>query len=181
MTKPQQLVKAEELINFVEATFQQYATLSKCRFTEWPIKQLRLLLEGCFDHSKYKIGDWVFLTKTLEITEDKSPGYMPYKHFLIEGAIAYVEDVVLRENKGFYYALSFVGHSWVSAKGVVHPQPFNGQFHFSEASLAPIHCSGLIPAFCPCDSCKYDAKKYDPKRYAAPAPVVTACPVCGKE
>ena len=69
----------------------------------------------------FKKGDRIKLSKTPEITLDKSWGWMGSKHFLVKGAKGTVQAVDLdARNKKFYAEVVFDNESWKNSNdGVV--------------------------------------------------------------
>ena len=84
-------------------------------------QKLRAYAEGLFSRAPFKVGDRVRLSKTPNINEKDSWGWMPYRHLLVKGAEGEVRSVDFREN-AFNALVRFDGDH-------------DGLFHFWETSL----------------------------------------------
>ena len=89
--------KAMAHIDKVLAAVDAFADVT--RFSEHPYywKKLREYAEALFERGPFKPGDKVRLTKTIDVTPEKSWGWMAYKHMLVEGNTATVKYVDYRE------------------------------------------------------------------------------------
>lgn len=91
---------------------------------EWHLKKVEGYATALFDRfCPFKVGDRVRLTRTPEITTEKSWGWIGSKHFLMKGALATVADVDYRaDGKCFEYLLKFDDDSWIDRDGIKHLQ-----------------------------------------------------------
>lgn len=93
-----------------------------------------------FDRCPFKVGDRVQLTKTPVINEAESWGWMGFKHFLVEGALATVQARSFYKGK-FRFDLCFDDESIIDSytKEVVKSNK-KGVFVFYEDDLkaAPV-------------------------------------------
>lgn len=88
---------------------------------DYYLKRLTACYNLLLTLAPYKVGDRVRLTRTPEISNTKSWGWMCGKHFLVTGAIATVSSVS-SDGTGFDYGLTFDEDSWMeSFTGKIHP------------------------------------------------------------
>lgn len=101
----------------------------------WHWKKLRAYAAALFDRAPFKVGDRVRLTKTPDITPEKSWGWMGAKHFLVKGAMATVREVDFSDGH-FEAWLHFDDESWISSiDGKIHPAERKALYHFWETYL----------------------------------------------
>jgi len=113
------------------------------------LHQWRYVLENVnsiWKRCHLQVGDLVKLTKTPEITKEKSWGWLGAKHFLIEGATG---RVVSRSfyNGLFMFYVQFDNESWIDFDGKVNPMSSPSNYSFSENWLAPANYTCL-----PCEA-----------------------------
>jgi len=77
----------------------------------------------------YKVGDRVKLTKTLDIP--KGNGWYGSKHFLVEGAIATVNNCGYRGDS-FSFGLKFDDETWIDMYENIKPVTAKHLFYLSE-------------------------------------------------
>lgn len=91
-----------------------------------------------WDLSPFKVGDRVVLTKTPEISETVSWGWLSAKHFLVQGATGGVVERSFRNGK-FCFGIHFDDESWISSLtkeiNPIHPDK-RAQYWFSQDSLS---------------------------------------------
>lgn len=98
-------------------------------------KKLRTYAEALFQRAPFKVGDRVRLTKTPEISETKSWGWLGAKHFLVKGAMATVAEVDFSDGH-FEAWLHFDDESWMSSiDGKIHPVEEKAMYHFWETQI----------------------------------------------
>jgi len=102
------------------------------------LHQWRYVLENVnsiWKRCPFQVGDLVKLTKTPEITKEKSWGWLCAKHFLIEGATG---RVAVREfyDGLFRFYVVFDNESWIDHNGKVNAVDRQSHYSFSENWLA---------------------------------------------
>lgn len=119
----------------------------QCGPLSYYIERAQEYQEALFNKfAPFKIGDRVRLIKTPEINENRFPGWLSSKHFLIEGAVGTVESVDYRDET-FCADVVFDNESWIDSNGTRHPIEENGKhtFLFSEKLLVKInHPKGVM-------------------------------------
>lgn len=109
------------------------------------VKSIETLAQGNLQHWKYvlenansiwkrcphKVGDIVRLTKTPDINQETSWGWMGAKHFLVEGAIATVHSREFYDGL-FRFGLCFGNETWIDMNGIKHPPDRLSIYCFSE-------------------------------------------------
>lgn len=104
----------------------------------WHFPRYRAFAKALFERSPIKKGARVRLTKTPDINEKDSWGWLGAKHFLVAGAMATVADVDFSKGK-FSAGLVFDDESWLPNFGehAGKPQPVTrpSQYWFSESSF----------------------------------------------
>lgn len=90
----------------------------------------------------FQVGDLVRLTKTPEITKEKSWGWLGAKHFLIEGAIGRIAHREFHDGLFFFY-VQFAHETWIDYQGVEKPVDSIANYCFSENWLAPANYEQL--------------------------------------
>jgi hypothetical protein len=88
-------------------------------------------------YAPFKVGDRVILTRTPAIEADKNHGWLSYKHFLIKGAKATVQDVSVHGD-GFFAHVWFDDESWIDRNGNAVAVANKSQFRFHEDDLVRI-------------------------------------------
>ena len=138
-------MSARETFKAVDAAFDILAELMKKLGAwnpgdgfGWHFPRYRAFAEALFDRSPIKKGARVRLTKTPEITAAKSWGWLHAKHYLVEGAMATVDDVDFSDGQ-FSAGLLFDDESWLpdfgELKGIPQPVTRRAQFWFRESSF----------------------------------------------
>lgn len=84
-----------------------------------------------WDRSPFKEGDHVALTETPDINYETSWGWMGAKHFLVEGAVAIVNQVEFRKGQ-FWFYLTFDDETWIDHEGVKQLPTRKAHYCFSE-------------------------------------------------
>lgn len=110
---------------------------------EFSLSDIVKMLEKCelyrkalLEKSPFKKGDTVVLTKTPDINEKDSFGWLGSKHFLIKGAKAKVAKVEMN-SKGLYcYGLLFENDSYILSSGEIKFTQDKAQYSFDETYLA---------------------------------------------
>lgn len=119
----------DEVIQIIRKSHDSFKEISKLLEqgpSDYYFDKLEIMQRMLFDRfSPYKVGDRVRLTRTPEITEEKSWGWLGSKHFLIEGATAVVREIDIRKYKSddsgkFVYGLHFDNESWVDKDGQIN-------------------------------------------------------------
>lgn len=82
-------------------------------------------------------GDRVRLKETPIIDEKNAPGWLSSKHFLVEGAVGVVENMIVNEN-GFRFDVIFDDESWVDGDGTKHAPSYRHTFCFKECMLEKV-------------------------------------------
>lgn len=106
--------KAFEIIDRRLAALAQLENAIRADQSDWYWKKLREYATALFERAPFRPGDRVRLIKTPVITEEKTPGWVCAKHFLVAGAIGTVRYVDFRE--GLFNAMviwddeSYVGY-----------------------------------------------------------------------
>lgn len=98
----------------------------------------RYVLENAnsiWQKSPFKVGDLVRLTKTPEISKEKSWGWLGSKHFFIEGAIAKVVERQFYDGL-FVYGLMFEDETWIDMNGKKNLPDRPAIYFFGENWLA---------------------------------------------
>jgi hypothetical protein len=90
----------------------------------------------------FKVGQLVKLSRTPEITKDKSWGWLGSKHFLIKGAIARIEESSFYGGQ-FVYGLHFMDESHLSFDGSVHQVDQRAVYSFGESWLESAEYNSL--------------------------------------
>lgn len=133
---------------------------------------LRSLLDcadDAYELAPFKEGDRVRLAETVEITGEKSHGWLGAKHFLVAGARAIVRDVSLYGGS-YSYGVSFPEESWISRygpkeeEGKIHAMPQTHTYSFQAKRLEPWGCEAEWPAdpdWCDCDDCQRAKESYE--------------------
>jgi hypothetical protein len=89
-----------------------------------PLDYYLLNLAACYELlltlAPFQPGDRVRLTKTPEISNTVSWGWLRAKHFMKAGTVARVMDVSC-DGRKFSYSLRFEEDSWLDSHGVIHP------------------------------------------------------------
>lgn len=86
-----------------------------------------------FDHGDIRPGDVVVLTKTPEINQNNSWGWMGSKHFLTEGKTSTVKHVEMRNGRPLYLIKPHE-QTWVSSlDGREHPCDVPCFYYFGES------------------------------------------------
>lgn len=116
--------------------------LESCNFTvNQVVEALRKgeeYREGLLDRAPAKMGDLVELTKAPEITEEKSRGWLCWKHVLIAGAKGIVSDMNFYDGK-FWFGVRFHEQSCIDEyTGEVHMIENRGTFMFPEEFIRKI-------------------------------------------
>jgi hypothetical protein len=102
------------------------------------LHQWRYTLENAnsiWKRCPYQVGDLVRLTKTPEITKEKSWGWLGSKHFLIEGAIGRIAGREFYDGLFRFYVV-FEHETWIDYQGAEHPVDRLAHYSFSENWLA---------------------------------------------
>lgn len=96
----------------------------------------RLLLDvlaGVVAKAPIKQGDRVRLIKAPIIDEKNAPGWFPFKHFLVEGAVG--EVVYVRfSSHGYEAFVAFDDESWIGDGNKINPVPPGKRAHFRFAA-----------------------------------------------
>ena len=135
-------MSAKETFEVVDAAFDILADLMKKLGAwnpgdgfGWHFPRYRAFARALFDRSPIKVGARVRLTRTPDITVEKRWGWMGAKHFLVEGALAAVDEVDFSDGK-FSAGLCFDDESWIPKCGpdASKPQPViqRAQYWFVE-------------------------------------------------
>ena len=98
--------------------------------------------KSIFDRCPFNVGDTVQLTKTPEITLEKSWVWFGSKHFLVEGAVCKVIDIDFY-NGTFYFYVKFENQTWFDCNNVEHKPKDLNLFSFSEHYLSKTESNTL--------------------------------------
>lgn len=81
--------------------------MPNCHSIKWEIEQLLDMKDELFQHSKFKVGQYVQIISELNITESHCHGWFGFKQQLVVGAIGQITDVDWSKGRGFSYAVKF--------------------------------------------------------------------------
>ena len=138
----------EKMFQVVGATLDAVSTLEeavRCNEHAYYWKRLQECAKALFERGPFKEGDRVRLTRTPEINENTSWGWIGSKHFLVAGALATVREVDFYDGR-FVAGLHFDDESWISFDGQVHPAAEKALYYFDEGWLERIELSSPTPA-----------------------------------
>jgi hypothetical protein len=78
-------------------------------------------IKGLFSYSKFKIGDAVEMADTYPVSKEESWGWWGYRHLLVRGSKAIVENVDWQKGEFIYY-VKFLDNSYIDSRsGSIHP------------------------------------------------------------
>jgi hypothetical protein len=111
---------------------KQLESLSNGNLHHWiyVLESANTIWERC----PFKVGSFVILNRTPEITNDKSWGWLGAKHFLIKGARGVIKDREFYNGK-FIFSISFDDDSWIDSYGVKHYHNDKALYLFEESWL----------------------------------------------
>lgn len=88
----------------------------------WHVSKVLAMAEHLVISGPFRPGDRVVLTKTPEITPEKSWGWMGAKHYLIEGSKGIIRNVDFSaDDKSLLGYVEFDDETWIDKDGVKHP------------------------------------------------------------
>jgi hypothetical protein len=81
----------------------------------WQLEKLVACHSRLLDLSPIQAGDTVALTKTPEISESKSWGWLGGKHYLVKGERAKVARIEIGHGGEWRYYLNFENETWIDS------------------------------------------------------------------
>lgn len=101
-------------------------------------------------YAPFKVGDRAVLTRTPEITREKSCGWMGSRHFLVEGRAGVISEVEIWDGK-FRFGFEPDNQTWICSFGNHEENPVDRphSYSFGESWLAPEPVKAPEPVACP--------------------------------
>lgn len=103
---------------------------------EWYVKRLASCYEMLINrYAPHKVGDRVILTKTPQIDDINSPGWLGCRHFLVKGAVGTVREVSC-DGDHFSFGVMFDVETYIDTySGEAKPVDQKHTFFFREEYL----------------------------------------------
>jgi len=102
------------------------------------IKEVLVQVQSFFKTSQFKVGARIQLAKTPNVNVKDAPGWMSYRHLLVEGANGTVAEVSYYKDR-FSYGIIFDNDTtWIDSKDVIRTRSNTtdkSMFHFKESEL----------------------------------------------
>lgn len=105
---------------------------------EYTLERYEEYKEGLFRLSPFQIGSTVQLVNYPGVNKDKSPGWWPSRHFLVNGSVARVADMDYYKGE-FRYDLVFNSETWIDDDNKVHQKDRKSRYNFSGRFVGPIN------------------------------------------
>lgn len=93
---------------------------------QWTIDVVDSYIQGLFSFAKFKVGDQVEMANTYPVSQEESWGWWAYRHLLVRGSKAKVENVDWRDGHFVYY-IKFNENSWTDSDNKINQMTGNNE------------------------------------------------------